>query len=106
MSEVAACPPSPTADDPLLLPSPTSLAPPVSNSSWLLTCCQPLYASCCTVLLYFSEYCKIENVCFCVYSFLCINAYYLFEKYYNPTTVLYYIADWISWVPRLTLLGL
>ena len=29
--------------------------------------------------------------------------YYLCEKYYKPITVQYYIADCVSWVPRLTL---
>ena len=28
--------------------------------------------------------------------------YYLCEKYYKPITVYYYIADYVSWVPRLT----
>ena len=32
--------------------------------------------------------------------------YYLCEKYYTPITVQYYIADCVSWVPRLTLLDL
>ena len=32
--------------------------------------------------------------------------YYLCEKYYKPITVQYYIADYVSWVPRLTLLDL
>ena len=32
--------------------------------------------------------------------------YYLCEKYYKPITVQYYIADGVSWVPRLTLLDL
>ena len=32
--------------------------------------------------------------------------YYLCEKYYKPITVQYYIDDCVSWVPRLTLLGL
>ena len=36
-----------------LLPS---LPPPVSNSSYLFTGCQPLYASCWTTLLYSSRY--------------------------------------------------
>ena len=27
--------------------------------------------------------------------------YYLCEKYYVPITVQYYIADCVSWVPRL-----
>ena len=32
--------------------------------------------------------------------------YYLREKYYKPITVQYYIADCVSWVPRLILLDL
>ena len=32
--------------------------------------------------------------------------YYLCEKYHKPITVQYYIADCVSWVPRLTLLDL
>ena len=32
--------------------------------------------------------------------------YYLCEKYYKLITVQYYIADCVSWVPRLTLLDL
>ena len=32
--------------------------------------------------------------------------YYLCEKYCKPTIVLHYVADCVSWVPRLTLLGL
>ncbi|XP_059778263.1 tigger transposable element-derived protein 1-like [Balaenoptera ricei] len=55
VSEIAACPPSPIADDPSALSSPPPLPPPVSNSSCLFTRCQPLDASCCTVLLYFSS---------------------------------------------------
>ena len=35
------------------------LPPPVGHSSWLLTWCQPLYAGCCTVLLYFSRNCTV-----------------------------------------------
>ena len=31
---------------------------------------------------------------------------YLCEKFYIPITVQYYIADCVSWVPRLTLLDL
>ena len=30
--------------------------------------------------------------------------YYLCEQYYKPITAQYYIADCISWTPRLTLL--
>lgn len=32
--------------------------------------------------------------------------YYLCTKYYKPITVQYYIAKCVSWVSRLTLLGL
>ena len=32
--------------------------------------------------------------------------YYLCGKYCKPITVQYYIADCVSWVPRLTLLNL
>ena len=35
---------------------------------------------------------------FFVFVFMC----YLCEKYYKPITVLYYITNYISWVPRLT----
>ena len=75
MSAIAARPPSPIADVPSALPSPTSSPPPVSNSSCLFTRCQPLYASCCTVLLYFSRDCTLRlqmfSLFFCV-GFLCI----------------------------------
>ena len=37
------------------------------------------------------------------FVFVCL-LYYLREKYYKPMTVQYYIANCISWVPRLTLL--
>ena len=39
-----------------------------------------------------------------IFNFLCI--FYLCEKYYKPITVLYCVADFVSWVPRLTLLDL
>ena len=32
--------------------------------------------------------------------------YYFCEKYFKPITVQYYIADCVSWLPRLTLLDL
>ena len=60
---------------------PPPLPPPVSNSSCLFTRCQPLYASCCTVLLYFSRYCTVRLKMF---YFLCFFfMYYLCEKYYR-----------------------
>ena len=58
---------------------PPPLPPPVSNSSCLFTRCQPLYASCCTVLLYFSRYCtvRIKNVffifCVCFFCIICVK---------------------------------
>ena len=55
---------------------PPPLPPPVSNSSCLFTRCQPLYASSCTVLLYFSRYCtvrlKMLSLFFVFVCFLCI----------------------------------
>ena len=84
---------------------PPPLPPPASNSSCLFTRCQPLYASCYTVLLYFSRYCtvRVKMFIFCICLFF---MYFLCEKYYKPITVQYYIADCVSWVPRLTLLDL
>ena len=84
---------------------PPPLPPPVSNSSCLFTQCQPLYASCCTVLLYFSRHCTVRLKMFSLF-FVLFFMYYLYEKYYKPITVQYYIADCVSWVPRLTLLDL
>ena len=48
------------------------LPPLVSNSSCLVTRCQPLCATCCTGLLYFSRYCtlRLKMFTFCVW-FLC-----------------------------------
>ena len=109
VSDIAAYPPSPIADDPSALPSPTSL-PPVGDASCPFTWCQPLYASCCATLLYFSStfslyllyflllYYKIKNVL--------LFMYYLCEKYYKPIKVQYFIVNWVSWVPRLTVLDL
>ena len=62
-SETAACPQSPAADDPSSLPFPTA-SPPVTNSSSLFTHRQPMYASCCSFVVYFSRYCKIKNFYF------------------------------------------
>ena len=104
MSEIAAYPPSPIADDPTISYL-LSLLQSV-NFSCLFTQCQPLYASCCTVLPYFSRYCTVRLKCFifCVCLFF---MYYLYEKYCKPIiTVQYYIADCVSWVPKLTLLDL
>ena len=45
---------------------------PVHNPSYLFTQCQPLYASCCIILLCFSRYCKIKNVSFILCAFFLI----------------------------------
>ena len=67
----------------------------------LFTWCQPLYASCCTVcttvlfkVLYFTF--KMFNFCVCFFM------YYLCEKYYKSITLQYYVANCVSWAPRLT----
>ena len=62
--------------------------------------CQLLY---CTTVLFKVLYCKMKNVFF---IFCLFFMYYLCEKYYKPITVQYYIANCVSWVPRLTLLDL
>ena len=49
-SEIAACPQTAIGEDPSALP------PSVVNSSCLFARCQPLYASCYTLLLHFSRY--------------------------------------------------
>ena len=61
--------------------------------------CQLLYW---TTVFFKVLYRNIKNVLFFVFVFM----YYLCEKYYKPITVQYYIADCVSWVPRLTLLDL
>ena len=55
INDMAACPPSPIADDPSALPSPASSPSLISNSS---SCAfwQPLYAGYCPVQLYFWRY--------------------------------------------------
>ena len=57
----------------------------------------------CTIVLFKVLYSKIKNVFF---IFCLFFMYYLCEKYYKPIRVQYFIADCVSSVPRLTLLGL
>ena len=65
VSEIAACPLIPLLILQLYhLPPP--LPPSVSNSCCLFTQCQPLYVSCCTVLLSFSRYCTVTLKTFCL----------------------------------------
>ena len=89
LSEIAVCPPSPIADNPLASPSPPPLPPPVSNYSCLFIQCHLCVPA---VVLYFSRYCfvRLKNVLFCGLCFM----YYLCEKYYKLFTVWYYIADY------------
>ena len=98
--ETAVCPPSPIAEHPSALSSPTS-SPSSNNSACLFIHCQPLYASWYTPLLFKVLDYKILNVSFSVFLM-----HYLCEKYYKPITVQYYVASCVSWVPRLTLLDL
>ena len=56
--ETAACPPSPLAEHPSALSSPTS-SRSSNTSACLFTHCQPLSASCCTPLLFKVLDCKI-----------------------------------------------
>ena len=92
---------------------PPPIFPPVSNSSCLYTSCQPLYASCCTVLLYFSRYytIRLKNCFFLFFLCLCFLMclffmYYLYEKYFKSVTIQYYVVDCVGWIPRPTLLNL
>ena len=72
--------------------------------SKMLTCapvpaCQLLN---CSTVLFKVLYCKIKNVLFFVFVFLCTHC--LCKKCYKPVTVQYYTADCVRCVPRLTLL--
>ena len=53
------------------------------------------------VPLYSSRYCTVRLKWFSLILYLFLT-YHLCEKYYKATTVQYYIADCVSWVPRLT----
>ena len=80
------------------------LPPPVSNSSCLFAQCQPLYVSCCSVLLYSSRSCTIRLKM--VSLFFMFVMHYLCEEYYKPGKVQYHTANCVRWVPRLTLVDL
>ena len=96
VSEAAACPPSPLAGNPSPLPSPPPLPSPGSNSSCLVTHCQPLDSIFCTVLLYFSRFCTVRYIVFYFLIFLYMFVY----RYYKPITEQYYTAGCVSWVPN------
>ena len=74
MSEIAACPPSPIADNPSARPSPTS-SPSSSQQLFLpvhsmpAPVCQLLY---CTTVLFKVLYCNIKNIFLIFVCFLCV----------------------------------
>ena len=98
MNEVAACPRSPIAENPSALLSPPVSPSPLSN---LLPVHSMPTPEC-------QLYCNIKNAYFLFVSalFFCIFVFFLCEKYHKPITVQHCIADWVSWVSRLTLLDL
>ena len=61
--------------------------------------CQLLY---CTIIFFKILYHKIKNR----YSFCFSFIYHLCEKCYKPITVEYNIADYVSYIPRLTFLDI
>ena len=91
--QITACPLSPTADDPLALPCPTSSPSSVRQElfwpvhSMPAPVCHLLY---CTTILFKVLYCQMKNTLFFVFM------YYLCEQYYKPITAQYYIADGVS----------
>ena len=77
-SEIAACPHLQLLMTIQLYHLSPPLPPPVSNSSCLFTrWCQPWYASCCIVLLYFSRYFTVRLKIFYflfVFCFICVKS--------------------------------
>ena len=85
MSDTAASPLLPVADDPSALPSPT-ISPSSSQQLFLSAHSMPtLYASYCVVVLYFSRYCTVR-----LNFLICFFMYYLFEKYYKHYSIKLY----------------
>ena len=41
-----------------------------------------------------------------IFFSVCFFIYFRCEKYYKFIIVLYYIANYVNWIPRLTVLGL
>ena len=79
VSETAARPLPPVSDDPSSLPSPPS---PSSSQERLPVHSLPApYASCCTVLLYFSRYCTLRSKMFSLFSVCLLFTHYLCETY-------------------------
>ena len=58
--------------------------------------CQPLYASCCPVLLYFSRYCTIKVFLYFLCLFLCMH--YWCEKDYTLIAAQYHRAVLVGYL--------
>ena len=67
-------------------------------------CVCPWMSAVTLTVLFKVLYWNVKNIYFVLVYLLC--TYYLCEKYYKPITIQNYIADGVSWVPRLTLLDL
>ena len=92
VSEIAACPPSPIANDASAIPSSTSS--PFSKSITLLPCSPDASPCMPTVGLYYCTFqaiirLKIFSLFFCVFFLM----YYFCEKHCKPITVQYYTAN-------------
>ena len=66
----------------------------------------PLYTSCWTVPLCFSRYCSLSLECLLYFLYLIVFYVLFVWKVLQTITVQYYIADCVSWEPKLTLLDL
>ena len=78
----------------------TPCPPPISKFYCLFARCQLLYASSYTVLLCFSRYYRLK-----FFVFICFHVLFLWIVLWTYHST-YYIADCVSWIPRLTLLNL
>ena len=94
--------------------SPPPLPPALSNSSCQVTRCQPLCASCCTVLLYFSQYSTVRwkmsplfLVCsLCIISVKSIVSILQYSTIQPTVLVGYLRLKWLSISIKLFLLDL
>ena len=105
INDIAACPLSSTADSPSALPSPSSS---LLQSVTLLACSLNAHPYMLAIVLY---YCTLQGTVLknvkCFISCVCFFfLYYFCGKHYKPIKVWYYIANFVSWVVRVTLLDL
>ena len=85
MSDAAACPPSPLAEDPSAPPFPPPVPPPAVT---LLACSLDAHPCIQLLLLCFSKFCNVRVKIFSLF-FVFIFVYYLCGKYSKPITILY-----------------